>query len=211
MFHSCPLCLSTNQVFEFKNEFTHCLECDFIFREPKQNFIGSGEKEHYQKHKNGPQYKGYVSFLMQAIEPIKNYLKPNLRALDFGCGPGPAISHVLQPFQIQCDNYDPFFFPEGIDAGSYDFIFATECVEHFYQPNQEFEKILGLLKVGGILSIMTEIHPGLNNINVWYYIKDATHVSFYSEKTFKWITLKYSLQIIFSDHKRVIIFRKKSS
>ncbi|GAB2621543.1 methyltransferase domain-containing protein [Belliella aquatica] len=208
MFYSCPLCLSPNQNFAFKGEFTHCLVCDLIFRAPKASFTGLGEKKHYLLHQNGPQHDGYVSFLKRAIDPIETHLLPNLQALDFGCGPGPAINYILQSYQISCDNYDPFFFPEGIKEKSYDFIFATECVEHFFHPNQEFEKILGLLKVGGYLSMMTEIHPGLNKINDWYYIKDATHVSLYSEKTFMWIALKYKLKLEYTDQKRVVVFRK---
>jgi len=210
MFQNCPLCLSRNQNFEFKEEFTHCSVCHLIFREPKESFTGLGEKKHYLLHQNGPQHDGYVSFLRRAIDPIKLHLLPNLVALDFGCGPGPTINYILQSYQISCDNYDPFFFPEGIKVKAYDFIFATECVEHFFQPNQEFKKILGLLKVGGFLSMMTETHPGLNKINDWYYIKDQTHVSFYCEKTFTWIALKHNLEVVFTDQKRVVVFRKIS-
>lgn len=194
----------------FKEEFTHCLVCDLIFRVPKESFTGLGEKKHYLMHQNGPQHDGYVSFLKRAIDPIKPHLLPNLRALDFGCGPGPAINHILQSYEVHCDNYDPFFFPEGIKKKAYDYIFATECVEHFFQPNQAFEKILSLLKVGGFLSIMTKMHPGLIKMNDWYYIKDATHVSFYSEKSFMWIALKHKLKVVFKDHKSVVVFKRNA-
>lgn len=45
MFQNCPLCLSPNQNFEFKEEFTQCSVCHLIFREPKESFTGLGEKK----------------------------------------------------------------------------------------------------------------------------------------------------------------------
>lgn len=208
MFHNCPLCLSPSHDFEFKGEFTHCSACDLIFRAPKASFTGLGEKKHYLLHQNGPQHDGYVSFLRRAIDPIKSHLLPNLQALDFGCGPGPAIKYILQSYQISCDSYDPFFFPEGIKNEKYNLIFATECLEHFHDPQKEIVKILDLLKKGGLLSIMTSLHQGLEHFQDWYYTKDQTHVVFYSKQTMEWIAKNFNVRLIYTDNIRVIVFEK---
>ncbi|MFD2034051.1 class I SAM-dependent methyltransferase [Belliella marina] len=208
---NCPLCLADNQNFAYNGVFTHCPNCDLVFRNPSPTFLGVNEKKHYQKHVNGPQYPGYVSFLKRAINPISEYLKPNLQALDFGCGPGPAIDFILQDHDISCDNYDPFFFPDGIKSKAYDLIFATECLEHFHNPAKDLENILNLLKPHGKLSVMTDFHAGLEAIPTWYYTKDLTHVSFFSHNTMQWIAKNHGLEIQYSDNTRVCVFEKKTT
>ena len=208
MFENCPLCLSSSLNFECRDEYTCCQNCDLIFRKPKSPFLGKGEKDHYLKHKNGPQFPGYVSFLKQAVNPLLSYLQPTMKALDFGCGPGPTIDSILHEYKISCDNYDPFFFQDGIKSSEYDLIFATECVEHFHFPKNDFDKIYNLLKPQGFLSIMTELHPGLDKVSDWYYIKDPTHTTFFSNKTMKWFSEKFLLKTNYTDEKRVIVFQK---
>ena len=114
------------------------------------------EKETYLLHNNGIQYQGYVKFLNQAIELALPRLDNTMRGIDYGCGPVPTLSVILKEKGIDCRDYDPIFFPE-MPAGPFDFVFATECFEHFFNPADEITRIGSLLKSGGLLVVMTHL------------------------------------------------------
>ncbi|MCH7401232.1 class I SAM-dependent methyltransferase [Belliella kenyensis] len=166
------------------------------------------EKAHYEHHHNGPEHPGYLQYLSKIIEPVTAFLFPQSTALDYGCGPGPALDFLLKDYGVTCDNYDPFFFKDGIARKSYDFIFATECFEHFHHPEKEVRKMLDLLKIGGLLCIMTVFHQGIDTMEKWYYAKDLTHVAFYSHQTMKWISHHYHIDILYQDQKSICVFQK---
>ena len=54
--------------------------------------------------------------------------------------------------------YDSFFVPDQgpLDA-DYDFICATEVVEHLHRPAQELERLWSLLRPGGWMGVMTKL------------------------------------------------------
>ena len=207
----CPLCSDTKGFTTLKGPDTRvylaCSNCKLIFAEPKFLLSGTDEKARYLTHNNGIQYPGYVTFLNQAIEPTLPYLKQNSNGLDFGCGPTPTISLLLKQQGFNCDDYDPFFFPQLPDK-VYDFVFATECFEHFYNPAKEIKTIYNLLKPDGILTIMTETWSTEEAFLTWYYVKDNTHVSFFHIDTFQYIAKTFGFEIIESGNARVIILRK---
>lgn len=207
----CPLCSNTHGFTTIIGIDTRgykiCSNCRLIFTETQFLLSNSDEKARYLTHNNGIQYPGYVNFLNQAIEPTLPYLQQNSNGLDFGCGPTPTISALLKQQGFNCDDYDPFFFPQ-LPNKVYDFIFATECFEHFYNPAKEIKTICNLLKPGGILTIMTEKWSTEEAFRTWYYLNDKTHVSFYHNDTFQFIAKTYGFEIIESDNLRVIILRK---
>jgi len=68
------------------------------------------EEARYKAHQNSPQDAGYVRFLNQAITPALPYLNGSMRGLDYGCGPTPTLSGLLNAHGLYCENYDPYFF-----------------------------------------------------------------------------------------------------
>lgn len=207
----CPLCfnkktISTINVGKSKT-YSGCDSCKLIFTETSFLPSSASEKKRYLTHKNGIQYKGYVNFLMQAIEPSLPFLNAEMQGLDYGCGQTPTLSLILEQMGYKCSNYDPFFFPEIPDM-QYDFIFATECFEHFFFPAKEILRIKNILKTGGILIVMTEPWTSVDKFENWYYTKDLTHVSFYHKQSFKFISDKFKFEHIDSNNERVFILRK---
>ncbi|MBF8963734.1 class I SAM-dependent methyltransferase [Pontibacter sp. FD36] len=166
------------------------------------------EKAHYLLHENKIGNKGYVEFLNKAILPTLPYLRAGMRGLDFGCGPGPTLSVLLRNRGFVMDDYDPFFFPELKTAQAYDFVFATECFEHFFAPATEVHRIRQLLKPNGTLTVMTAHWQEPSDLPAWYYARDPTHVAFYHRHTFDWIARHYGFEIVYTDNNRVIILRK---
>lgn len=208
----CPLCLSKSHTLESvqgpdKREYRRCSNCKLIYTATKHQLSKAQEKKRYELHKNGIENAGYVKFLNKAIEPALPYFNNGMKGLDFGCGPVPTLSKILEKIGFTCDEYDPIFFPEVLKE-PYDFIFATECFEHFFLPAKELQQIKQLLTSDGYLIIMTERYNDIPQFKSWYYAKDPTHVSFFHKQSFDFICKKYGFKLLFSDSKSVVILQK---
>lgn len=209
---TCPLCYTTSFSPEIegpKGRLLHfCNSCNLVFEERVNRPEWQEEKERYLEHENGIQYEGYVNHLNQAIKPALNHLKPDWRGLDFGCGPTPTLHKLVKLEGFACEFYDPIFFTEP-PRGKFDFVFATECFEHFFRPANELHKISGLLKPGGILVVMTQLWNDTTNFKNWGYAHDPTHVVFYHEQTFQFIAAHFGFEILEIKIDRVVILQKK--
>lgn len=207
----CPLCMKPVGFNEVNGPiarvYNHCETCNLIFTDTRFFPSKIAEEKRYRKHNNGIQNKGYVTSLNEAIKPALEFLKPGMQGLDYGCGPEPTLSKLLEQDGFACDVYDPIFFPELDQNKQYDFIFATECFEHFFFPAKDLQKIKKLIKEGGILVIMTEVWQSLEKFKNWHYAKDPTHVSFYHPRTFDVIAKKLAMNTMFTDNKKVAIFQ----
>lgn len=208
----CPLCQHrTHDYLTPKNDPRHyyrCHRCYLIYTDPQCYLAPTDEKERYLQHQNGVQHPGYVAFLERIIIPALPYLTNTMQGLDYGCGHTPTLSVLLARQGITCYNYDPVF---GIDHpfSTYDFIFATECLEHFWHPSVEWQRITGLLKPGGMLGIMTEQWTSLPAFDRWYYKRDPTHVGFYHANTFDYISQHYGYSIHYREQNRCVILKKR--
>jgi len=91
----------------------------------------------------------------------------------------------------------------------YDLITSTEVFEHFKNPLKEFRKLSNLLKKGGILSVMTLMRPKTRKDFIdWWYIRDKTHIAFYSPKTLYLLGKKFGLKMIYNNNERYITYKK---
>lgn len=207
----CPLCSNTKSFFYLtgpdSRKYNVCNFCKLIFTETRHLPSTQEEIKRYLEHNNDIQFPGYVNFLNQAIEPVLPYINTAQQGLDYGCGPTPTLSVMLKQKGISCDDYDPLFFPELPDK-TYDFIFATECFEHFFFPAKELARLDNLLEPGGLLVVMTELWTTAEAFRNWYYVNDLTHVSFYHQHTFNYIAKKYGLKQLESKNKRIVLFKK---
>src|SRR6056297_188422 len=208
----CPLCSDRKTKSHVsgadKRQYYHCSNCGLIFADPAHSLSAKKEKEAYETHNNSPENRGYVQFLNRAVAPMMYYLNASMTGLDYGCGPGPTVSWILKQNGIQCENYDPFFLNIKLKS-TYDFIFCTECFEHFFYPEKDIVKIRDLLKPCGLLCVMTNLWTTFDAFRSWQYTRDNTHVSFYSEETFRFICRQFGFDLLWQDHDRVLILRKR--
>jgi hypothetical protein len=93
-------------------------------------------------------------------------------------------------------------------AKKYDFITASEVVEHLHNPAGDLNMLWTLVKPGGYLGIMTKQVVDKKAFSRWHYKQDPTHVCFFCPATFQWLADLWhgDLQVIGND---VIIFRKQ--
>lgn len=208
----CPLChddASKSLVYQTrkKRRYWQCSSCELIFVDPSSLPTVDFEKSVYQHHENSPSHAGYVAFLQRIIAPALAYLHADMRGLDFGCGPGPTLSILLEREGIACANYDPLFFPDKPN-GVYDFIFATECFEHFHQPSRELSQLYSLLAINSYLFVMTDLYDDSIDFRTWYYKCDPTHVSFYKRRSIKYICQQYGFRLLELRDERIILLQR---
>ena len=185
----CIVCKNQEAV-DFKNikqkRYWKCSYCEAIFLDKEFYLSSNDEYKHYLTHNNDVNDPRYKQFLSNLMLPLIERIKLNSIGLDYGCGPGPALSLMLREKGYQMFNYDPFFhYKKRNLLKKYDFICCTETVEHFHNPFGEFTRFNELLNNNGTIGIMTNFHSEQDIFENWYYIKDPTHVVFYNKKTFQ--------------------------
>ncbi len=105
--------------------------------------------------------------------------------------------------------YDQFYARDSsVLERSYDFITATEVLEHLHHPRRELDRLWGLLKPGGSLGVMTKLVRDPEAFAGWHYKNDPTHVCFFSRSTFEWLAAEWRAELTFVD-KDVMLFYKK--
>ena len=213
MAQKCPLCSSETKKYMIADSkiYLICLNCDLVFLAPQFHLSINEEKKRYDLHENDPDDENYKAFLSRLFKPIIKRIKPPTEGLDYGCGPGPALADMFEEKGYTMKTYDPIYQDDQeVLKREYDFITCSEVVEHFYNPRAEFRRLISLLKVGGILGIMTEIRVTPDKFETWYYRRDPTHVCFYSERTFEWLSDKFGLEREKISN-RVNLFKKMGS
>ena len=126
------------------------------------------------------------------------------KTLDFGCGD----NHILATL-IGADYYDKYFYPnENYLHEIYDTIIMEEVIEHLVNPLDELAKLVNVLTNKGKLIIRTQLLKTDADLEKWWYLRDETHVCFYSYQTFKRICELFSLKIIYCNDKDLIILKK---
>lgn len=209
---SCPLCLSKDVSGfcpENPRQFFQCMHCDLVFVAPAEHYTPGAEKHIYDQHQNDPRDPNYHAFLNQLLQPLFTRVPAGSSGLDFGCGPGPAISVLGRQAKMQVHEFDPFYANDlSLLQRKYDFITATEVWEHLHQPRSIIRTLSELLNPGGHLGVMTVLRPEDTPFETWYYQRDPTHVCFYSRTTMQWITSHFPLELVYNDEIRAFIWRK---
>jgi len=146
------------------------------------------ERERYLQHNNEVDDPDYRAFLSRLWVHVRKPLKKGAIGLDYGAGPGPALVAMMREDGFVADGYDPIFGPRPeLLERTYDFVVCTETAEHMHRPGDEFFRLDGLIRPGGLLGVMTAFVPDLERFESWYYRRDPTHVAFYSSETMEWI------------------------
>lgn len=210
----CPLCGHKNldSFYQDKSRiYLRCLYCKLVFV-PKRFWLSADdEKATYDLHENDPNDQGYRHFLSRLSTPLLKRLAPKLVGLDFGCGPGPTLSILLNEHGHQVDLYDPFYHNDpSVFHKNYDFICATEVVEHLHEPEKDFAALFKMIKQGGWLGIMTKLVIDRDAFGQWHYIRDMTHICFYSRSTFEYLAQRFEAEINFIEND-VILLRKNGT
>ncbi|OPX55727.1 Methyltransferase domain-containing protein [Oceanospirillum multiglobuliferum] len=208
----CPLCQHSATTLFFKDPKRHywqCAVCALVFVAKAEQLSHEEEKAFYGFHENDPNDQGYRRFLDRMALPMQQRVAKGAKGLDFGSGPGPTLSVMLQERGYQMKIFDPYFAnqPEVLTE-SYDFITSTEVFEHLSAPHLIIEQLLSLLKPEGYLGVMTKRLVAPAHFSGWHYKNDPTHISFYADQSFQWMADHYGLQLELIDQDVVVLQKR---
>ncbi|MBI5187005.1 MAG: class I SAM-dependent methyltransferase [Nitrospinae bacterium] len=197
----CPLCIGAGAELFFKEParpYLRCHECSLIFVPSRFHLSSEEEKKRYGLHENNPDDPRYREFLNKLAVPLAARLPKGAKGIDFGSGPGPALSIMLSELGFSMKNFDPFYAndPEVLEE-TYDFLACSEAMEHFSDPKKEWELFMRMVKKGGFIGVMTDLLKEGADFPSWHYKKEPTHVCFYSQKTFQWLAERHELKLDF--------------
>ena len=208
---TCSLCQSDKTSHFHKEEsrqFLICLNCEYVFVPKIYQLSEDEEKLRYDTHNNDPKDIRYRQFLSQLSEPLLKKISDNSFGLDFGSGPGPTLSLMLEDYGHKVALFDKFYANDkSVFNRKYDFISATEVIEHLSNPLTEISRLIKCLNDGGYLAVMTQILTSKINFSNWYYKNDPSHIGFFSKKTLSYLASNFDLEVEFISE-RVIFFRK---
>ena len=210
---ACPLCQETAVCVVDKDprrDYLFCRNCKLIFV-PSVYFLSpQAEKERYDLHVNGPEDIGYRRFLGRLFHPMEKILSPDSHGLDFGSGPGPTLSVMFEEAGHSVAVYDRFYAPDPqVFHRQYDFITATEVLEHLQNPRDELNRLWRCLKPGGWFGVMTQLALGPERFSRWHYKQDPTHLRFFSRATVRWMADLWDAALRFVAHD-AFLFHKPS-
>lgn len=208
---SCPVC-GSERVAHFETVqdrvYYRCQRCRATYLSPDQLPTREEERARYDEHQNDPEDPGYRDFLRRLARPLLKKLPQGAVGIDFGCGPGPALARILSEAGHKVSCYDPFYAPDAaLLKSTYDFVTATEVLEHLHAPRETLRLLDALLRPGGYLGVMTEFLTDDSRFGGWYYRQDLTHVVFYCEATLRTIAADMGWEIEIP-RKNVAIYRK---
>lgn len=203
----CPLCLEPAKSFcRMTKEYFQCKRCGSLFLSPQHYLSLEDEKIRYLKHNNDLNDVRYQAFVQPIVDVAAKYFNKDALGLDFGCGTGPVISKLLTERGYNIRQYDPLFAnqPDCLEE-KYDYIICCEVIEHFHNPEKEFKLLRSMLKPGGKLICRTEMYSPELDFNNWHYKNDPTHVFFYQEITFAWISANFQFASLAIEGKLAIL------
>lgn len=194
----CPLCSAPAHWLQDdrKRSYWQCEQCLMVHVPAHWQLTAEQEKAEYDRHENHPDDPGYRRFLSRLAVPLLERLPAASSGLDFGCGPGPALAMMLREHGHQVALHDLYYHPnpEAL-AQQWDFITATEVVEHLAAPREVLEHLWQCLKPGGWLGLMTKRVTSPEAFRTWHYKSDPTHISFFSAQSFRWLAAQWQAEL----------------
>lgn len=188
-----------------QGRYFRCPECSLVFIAPECLPDSGVEMARYLRHTNSAEDEGYVQHLLDISDRVTGRVPAGSTGLDFGSGPQPVMAEIMRKRGFSCEAYDPLFSPDSqLLRRVYDFVLCCEVAEHFHAPSVDFVKMFNLLDKGGLLGLKTSLlEPGVD-LSGWHYANDPTHVCFYSDETFDWITNRFGFLVEDRDAGRIV-------
>ncbi|WP_193165385.1 class I SAM-dependent methyltransferase [Microbulbifer hainanensis] len=209
---SCPLCRHEATQLYHRDQFRsyhQCAHCALVFVPEEFHLSTAQELEYYEQHENSLEDEGYRRFLSRCATPLLEQLQPHSEGLDFGCGPAPLLATMLAEAGHRVELFDVYYAPNrGAMKRDYDFVVATEVIEHLSAPGKELDNLWARLRPGGLLALMTKLVISPERFASWHYIRDPTHICFFSVPTFHWLADRFGAELHFADSD-VILLRKR--
>ena len=209
----CPLCgdaAPRDYYRDRRRDYLQCDTCELVFVPLQYHLDASAEKAEYDLHENAVDDPGYRRFLARLADPLLQRLAVSSNGLDFGCGPGPALAAILSEAGHSMSLYDLYYYPDqSVFTEQYDFICATEVVEHLAVPGDELARLWQCLRPGGVLGVMTKLVRDVDAFAGWHYKNDPTHIAFFSVATWQWWAARCDASLEFQGDDVILLEKQR--
>jgi SAM-dependent methyltransferase len=216
--HPCPICrAATASAGEKRGHRTgrafalhRCVACGFGFVvEPWTDYAQIYDDAYYEGRGSDP-WVDYVYEFEQPERTVRRYEWRGLsraiaglraapaRWLDYGCGTGGLVRHVLAESRYEIFGFDTGAWADkarasGLPilrehelaqhAGTFDIVTAVEVIEHCVDPLDVLRQLRRLLKPGGLLFLTTaNADTAPRDFPSWYYVSPEIHVSYFTSR-----------------------------
>lgn len=210
----CKICFQPTKLYknpQFSHFYHYCQSCEGIFLDNAFCVDEQHEKKQYDQHHNTLENEGYVHMFEKFLDFFWEDLTCKTpKVLEFGSGPTPVLSHLLQKRGAIVTCYDKFYHPsDAYKTYTYDLITSTEVFEHLDNPLQTLTLLAQHINSGGYIALMTLFHDNtIEGFWKWWYRRDPTHITFFTPKTLKVLANQCGLTLIKTDEKRVALLKK---
>ena len=186
------------------------------------------ELARYREHNNQPDNADYRDYLGRfADSAVTPYVPANARILDFGSGPHPVLTDILQGREFTVTPHDPFFLPNPdalTPAVPYDAVVMVEVIEHLHAPGRVLPSLLEQLAPTGHLILRTGVFdarvpeddppgavngPAATRFLAWWYRRDPTHVLFLTPATIDWMQRRFRLDLVHHKKGHELVFGRR--
>jgi len=191
-------------------EYVECPVCGYIGLGRRFFPDRQAEKARYLLHRNDPSEPGYRSYLSAFVDlALAPHLAPDASILDFGSGPEPALTVLLQERGYRPKPYDPYFAPSRAwRRRRWDGVVVHEVAEHLREPGRSFAVLARCLMPGGVLAIRTRFAPDSRpDFAAWWYRRDSTHLGFFKPSSFAWLGGHLGLEQVLAHAPDTIVLR----
>src|SRR6056297_3232426 len=95
---TCPLCRGGVEPFAeaYGRAYHRCGTCGLVFLDPALRLESADEQARYETHQNDPDDPRYRTFLQRLAGPLTERVASGSHGLDYGSGPGPTLSVMLE-------------------------------------------------------------------------------------------------------------------
>lgn len=215
VYRSCPVCGShiSRTLQDQKNARVYllCDNCRYIFLQPENHLSTEEQKRRYLRHRNSLEEEGYINFLSSFLQRVViPHIERGAHVLDYGSGPVPAFSWLLDTNGYRVDSFDPFFFPDtSWEKETYRAAIMIEVLEHLSNPVGTLKNLRDRIAPGGYICIRSSLHDeNPSHFATWWYRQDPTHVSFFSITTIEYLSTALGLRTISIADDRDIVLQR---
>lgn len=227
----CPVCSSEADSFysigpkhssqsSSERLFCLCPACSLVFQSASTVPEPEEELARYELHQNDIESEGYRKWLASFIRSSVYPWYESGRILDFGSGPRPVLTELLEAEGLPVTSYDPFYAPEwpvteeGGEPGrqAFSLILLCEVLEHVHNPVFEFKRLGSIAAENALLSLKTQFLPagGSGVFKEWWYKEDSTHIRFFNPESLRVLGEKSGWELIQQDGKSLAVYKKSS-
>ncbi len=188
--------------------YIRCNDCQLIFVPPEAFITADEEKKRYALHDNTPDNIEYVHYLKNVAEELHRIPLTSPKVLDYGSGPEKVLTDILLKKGVDCTAFDPLYdIVFEIENNIFDIVILCEVVEHMRDIRKEAALIKTILKPQGYVMIRTELfREGVDFVN-WWYLRDPTHINFFSKASMQRFGEKLGRKIFYSNDKNIFILK----